>query len=338
MCLPLVVGAQPHKGVKAIKALSSPQVERTVLHATPWTWQHPQNTQSFLQLLSRATPPLGQPRLHKDIVLNTQQRQIWLTNYQKILTDFEQFKKDSFSFLFYQSIPLEKHQLSTEEHRQWLNKMLPLYNRTLNFYLTTNAQDNALQYVLAYMGNAISILDPYLVPVLRLNAQPLIAPFNAQDFFLYSPENTPLGDPSITLDGKKIAIINDDKALLDRFEQLSNMGILFPGTDIHTNGSPFQFLLWFQNVSPKPDIVFTDIQLGQANGYYIAHLLRESGYKGGIIALTSYAETETNARQLKAAGFDGMISLDERYWKMPIFKRITQAAQVYLERKKLDNP
>ena len=112
----------------------------------------------------------------------------------------------------------------------------------------------------------------------------------------------------------------------------SHFGVLFPGAAIHTNGSPSQFLIWFQNVFPKPDIVFTDIQLGAANGYYVAHKLRENGYTGGIIALTSYGETEENARQLKAAGFDGMVSLDERYWKVPFAQRVTQAAQVYLER------
>ena len=326
--------SQPHKGLKAVKALNGPQVQNAVLRAIPQVaWPQSKNTQAFLQLISQPTPPASQPRTHINIVLSAPQRQDWLTNYEKILADFEQFKRNSLSFLFYQSIPLEKRKLSTEETRQWLTQLIPLHSRILKFYLTTNKQDKALNYMLDYIEYGISAVDPYLVPTLRLSTQPLIAPFNAHDFFLYPPEETTLPDPSTVLEGKTIALINDDLSLLEYFEKLANTGILFPGATIHTNGSPMQFLIWFQYTFPKPDIVFTDIQLGQANGYYIAHRLRESGYKGGIIALTSSTEKETYARQLKAAGFDGMISLDDQYYReIPFAQRVTQAAQVYLER------
>ncbi len=264
-------------------------------------------------------------------MLSPLERKTWTADYQKIVADFEKFKNESSTFLFYQSIPLEHRHLSPEETRQWLGQLIPLYDRISAFYLTTQ-QDKALKYALDYVSHALSVIDPYVLPVLQLSTKPLFEHFNAQPFFLYPPQDTPLQDPSVTLDGKIIALINDDISVLKEFEKLARFGVLFPGATIHTNGSPFQFLFWFKNVSPKPDIVFTDIQLGEANGYYIAHQLRENGYTGGIIALTSYAETEENARQLKAAGFDGMVSLDERHWKVPFFQRVTQAAQVYLER------
>lgn len=330
-----MAGAQVPKELKAIKALSGQQVENAVTRAAlrP-TWPQLKSPLTTIQLIAQPTPPAGVPRLHADIVLSTPQHRDWLASYQQILTDFEHLKKESSTFLFYQSIPLEKRQLSTEETRQWLGKMLPLYTRILKFYLTTNAQDKALTYALSYVEQGLSVLDPYLVPTLRLTTQPLIAPFNVQEFFLYPPEGATLEDPSIILDGKKIAIVNDDISLLSHFERLAKVGLLFPGATLHTNGAPLQFLMWFQNTSPQPAIVFTDIQLGDANGYYIAHELRRNGYTGGIIALTSYTETEANARQLKAAGFDGMVSLDERYLKIPFSIRATQAAQVYLQRAK----
>ena len=333
ICLPLIAWSQVSKGLKAVQALSAPSVERAVLRTTPQlAWPNAHKTQSLLQLISRHSPAPGKPWPHSNIVLSAPQRQEWLANYQKILVDFEQFKKESSTFLFYQSIPLEKRKLSSEESRQWLTQMIPLHNQILKFYLTTNKQDKALQYALDYMEQGIALIDPYLLPTLRLDTQPLITPFNAEEFFLRWTQEALLQDPSLLLDGKKIAIINDDYSLLAHFEQLSDWGVLFPGASLHTNGSSMQFLIWFENTFPKPDIVFTDIQLGDANGYYIAHRLRETGYQGGIIALTSYTENEANARQLKAAGFDGMVSLDEQYWKMPFSQRITQAAQVYLKR------
>ena len=332
MCLPLAVWSQPHKGLKTISALGKQSLNNTVIRASTKNWIPTKQTRALGKLICQPTPPLASwLQLHPSLVLTTPQRKEWLNDYKKIMTDFEEFKTKSGTFLFYQSIPLEKRNLSPEETRQWLNKMVPLYLQILEFYQTTQ-HDAALQYALDYVEHAISVVNPYLVSTLRLRTTPRIAPFDAQEFFLYAQPDINLDNSLILLDKKKIVIINDNSSLLDYFEKISRIGILFPGAELYTYGSPAQFLLWFQRTLTKPDIVFTDIQLGDANGYYVAHELRERGYTGGIIALSAYAETEANARQLKAAGFDGMVSLDERYWKMPFVRRVTQAAQVYLKR------
>lgn len=328
--IPLVTAAQPHKGAKLAQALTG-QVEKQLARQALVHYQAPKTRQPVFQLLTQPTPTAKRPLLRDNIVLTTPQREAWQNNYQRILTDFEQFKQKASPFLFYQSLPLEKRQLTSEEGRVWLSDVVPLHDRILSFYLTTR-QDPALQYALDYTEYGISVVDPYLVPVLHMRARPCVKPFNLQEFLLEPPAEGTLPDPSLTLDGKLIAIVNDDKSLLEHFEQLASWGVLFPGAHLHTNGAATQFLLWFNHTSPKPDIVFTDIHLGEANGYYVAHELRDLGYTGGIIALTSYAQTEENARQLKAAGFDGMVSLDERYWKVPFFQRATQAAQIYLLR------
>lgn len=328
LCVPLMAWAQPRKGVGVVKALTG-KLENKV---TRFAAQAISKRTYPISNLVRPTPTSTYPISHDDIVLTASQRQQWVADYEKILFDFEQLKQESLSFLFYQSIPLERRELSTEETRQWLNKMLPLHGQLLAFYLTTR-QDTALKYALDYVEYAISVVDPYLVPALRLNAQPKIAPFNVQEFFLYPDPQIPLQEPGITLEGKHIVIINDDNSLLEHFEHLYNIGVLFPGATLHTQTDALHFLLWMQYARVKPDVVFTDIQLGENNGYYVAHKLRQNGYDGGIIALTSYTETQPYARQLKAGGFDGLVSLDDRYYhKIPFFQRITQAAQLYLER------
>ena len=327
LSLPLTLGAQSYKGFKALAGRLENALTRSAVRFIP------KRTYQLSQLLFRPMPKPSIPVLDSQIVLAAPQRQQWLTDYQKIIADFEQFKEESSSFVFYQSIPLERRKLSAEETRQWLGKILPLHGQLLAFYLTTQ-QDPALKYALDYVEYVIWLVDPYLVSALHLKVQPKIAPFNLQEFLLYPPQDTPLQDPSITLEGKHITIINDDRYLLDYFEHLANIGVLFPGATLHLQGEAMQFLFWLKYTVPTPpDIIFADIQLGENNGYYLAHELRKAGYKGGLIALTSYTETESYARQLKAAGFDGLVSLDDQYYsKIPFPQRLTQAAQLYLER------
>ena len=329
VCLPVTLSAQSYIAKSATIAKTT-QHTLARAAASAAASQH----KLFAELLFRATPDSSNPHLKSSIVLTAQQHQTWLEQYQQLLSKFEQVKKESSPFLLYQSLPLEMREISTEEKRQWLDKLLPLHHQVLSFYLTTR-QDPALKYALDYLRFGIETVDPFLVPALATNTKPLLPDFDAQAFFLYPPENTNLPDPSLVLDEKKIVMINDDTSLLDHFDRLEQLGILFPGAYLHTEGEPLQFLLWMKHTNTRPDVIFTDIQLGESNGFYLAHELRAKGYMGGIIALTSYPETEQNARQFRAAGFDGMVSLDERYYgKVPFAQRITQAAQLYLQQSK----
>ena len=106
ICLPLAVWAQPQAGLRAAKALSTRQVTNAMLRSTPRTaWISLKKNNTLLQLISHTTPPAKIPQLHKNIVLSAPQRQEWLQHYQKILTDFEQFKKESSTFLFIRLSP-----------------------------------------------------------------------------------------------------------------------------------------------------------------------------------------------------------------------------------------
>lgn len=305
-------------------------VLRTLARTNLTAARHPQ---AISHLLLHPTPPrAANPRLNDNLVLTPRQHKDWVANYEQTLQDFEQLKADIHPLLFYQSLPLEAREISTQEKRYWLDKMLPLHHKLLSLYLNT-PQDAALQYALAYLYYGVEMVDSGSATLLTDEIEPFMAPFDPQAFFLY-PADTSLPDPSIQLDGKHILILNDDFSLLRHFEYLAEMGLLFPGATLHTQGDALQFLLWLRYTRIQPDVIFTDIQLGENNGYFVAHELRRSGYTGGIIALTSYTETEKYARQLKTAGFDGLVSLDDRYYgKIPFCQRVTQAAQMYLLQK-----
>ena len=336
ICLPLVAFAQPKKGIRQLLGSNTftdylqRNLERTLARTHFSIKRQPHAISKFILTPAPAVPL--RPILQENLVLSPLQEQDWLTRYHQTLAKFEKFKKEFFPVLYYQSIPLEARELDVQEKRNWLNEILPLYNQALSLYLNTQ-KDPSLKYTLDYLRYAVSMVDPFLVSGLPTVTKPYATPFEPKAFFLYP--QSPLPEPSADLEGKHIAIINDDKSLLEHFEHLSNIGVLFPEATLHTQGDAMQFLLWMQYSGIQPDVVFTDIQLGENNGYYIAWQLREKGYTGGIVALTSYLESEKYARQLAQAGFDGMVSLDDRYYhKIPFFLRITQAAQVYLERNK----
>lgn len=336
LTLPLAAAAQPKKnGLKILHpapetGVANLTVLRTIAQTNLTASRHPQ---AVSNLLLHPTPQCpSTPRLNNNLVLTPQQRKDWIANYRQTLQDFEQLKSEIRPLLFYQSLPLEAREISPQEKRYWLEKIFPLHHKILALYLNAPAEES-LQYALAYLYYGVETVDPNSLTLLTDETEPFMPPFDPQSFFLYPPQE-PLPDPSVQLDGKHILILNDDSSLLDHFEHLSDFGVLFPGATLHLHGDPIQFLLWMKYTPTMPDLIFTDIQLGNGNGYFIAQELRRRGYKGGIIALTSYTETEKYARTLKASGFDGLVSLDSRYYsKIPLCQRLTRAAQMYLLQK-----
>ena len=264
---------------------------------------------------------------------NFSQRAYIYQRYSDVMASFEQAKKDLTSFVYYQSIPSEKESLPPSQGQALLNRVLPLYMDLRN--LDNLLQDPAVQHALTYMQAVLHVINPMLLNTLNnlsLVQEANITQQELRSFCLYPSTNTPFSFPSQYLDGKHIALINDDASILQVLESWHDWGLLLPQTTLKTHGDAILFLLWEANTPHKPDLVFTDIQLGDSTGYYIAYELRRHGYKGGIIALTSYAEDASTMQLLKSQGFDGFISLQPND-KIPLAQRITQAAQVFFQRK-----
>lgn len=336
LILPVVAAAQPKK--QWVKLLSTPTVRPTVrshlLRATAMAnlnaSRHPHVVSNLL--LRQAPARSKRPKLNPDLVLLPKQYKELLSGYAQTLQEFDQLRQEVGPVLFYQSFPLEARNLAAQEKRYWLEKMLPLY-RKLSSLNVNIREDDALKYALEYVHYGVETVDPNSLTLLSDETKPFIVPFDPQTFFLYPPD-TPLPEPSAQLEGKHIFILNDDFSLLRYFDYLAKIGVLFPGATLHSQGDSLQLLLQMEYDNIHPDLIFTDIQLGEHNGYFVAQELRRRGYKGGIIALTSYTETEEYAQKLKAFGFDGLISLDAQYYgKIPFCQRVTQAAQVYFMRK-----
>lgn len=294
---------------------------------------HITRLQPLRPIIFQPIVPLAEPKFVK---ITNAPAPINLQQYHQVLLDAEKLRQGASSFLYYQSQPSQSHPLSVQEKNYWLDKILPLRHRLLTAYHSTE-QDPALSGALDYTTYFACIVDPTLTHVLppKENAKPTREqPSVPENFFLYPQPGAPLPDPFVDLENKLIVIVNDSSSLIDFFEKYYHYGVLFPEAKLSTHSGVSDFLLWYQAADIKPDIVFTDMQLGDSSGRHLAGELRRMGFEGGIIALTSYTETPKMARDLFLGGFDGMVSIAPQYLgKIPVFQRITQAAQVYYQQK-----
>ena len=256
-------------------------------------------------------------------------------HYQEVMDLFAQYKKNVGPALYYHTQPTEWHALSPAEKHALLQQTLPLYHQ-LHGLKQEIETDEALENALALTDISLQWLDPSLRLILQQRELEAREAIRTREFYLYPTENTKLPDPSIQLEGKRIVIINDNISILRFLERDIRLGILFPQAEVTTQGDANHFLNFIDYSAPMPDIIFTDIQLadgGTGSGYYLAYMLRKRGYKGGIIALTSYEEDDITAKKLASQGFDGFISLRAAtLTKAPIAVRLTQAAQIYLQK------
>ena len=291
---------------------------------------HIARLQHLRPIIFKPLAPLAEPKFvyatPADIPAHLQQ-------YRQVLSEAETLRKEAASFLYYQSKPSESRSLSIQEKNYWLNKILPLRRRLLAAYSATR-QDPTLSQALDYTTYFACLIEPSLTHTLAPKGSTSVRGALAvpDNFFLYPQGSLPL--PYIDLAGKLVVMVNDNTSVLDFFEKHYQYGILFPDAKLRRYSSVSEFLLWYQSADPKPDIVFTDIQLDDSTGYHLAGELRRMGFEGGIIALTNYTETEKMARDLSRVGFDGMVSIAPQYLgKIPVSQRITQAAQVYYQQK-----
>lgn len=328
-----LLSAQTLKGIKplarALTIKSTPALQQTIRRAPGLT--NALHRQFINHLLTPSAEPAVFLTIKHTEKLTLEQILPIYQNYEQILAEFNQFKKESIPFLYYQTLPHEFHSLSPAERTHWAHQITSLYAKIMQ--LNHQVEDPSLQEAIIYLKYALQVIDPALLQTLTHMPASGHTSVNLSTFCLYPSAQMPIGNPAVELAGKSMAIVNDNVSILDFFQQFYNFGVLFPHAQLTTHTSAANFLTWMETTSTLPDIIFTDIQLSDGTGYYIAKELREKGYKGGIIALTSYKENQTNAEHLAAQGFDGFISLHNITSKIPV-QRLNQATQIYFNQQK----
>ncbi len=128
--------------------------------------------------------------------------------------------------------------------------------------------------------------------------------------------------------GLRVAVVNDFSFFRKRVTELHRQERLFADGTLRTYASADELLDAVLTRGERYDVIFTDIIIASGGGgYYLASELRQSGYNGVIIALSSYAPEEELGRKMFDRGLDGMISLEggaeyKRGWPADLMQKL----------------
>jgi PAS domain S-box-containing protein len=111
-------------------------------------------------------------------------------------------------------------------------------------------------------------------------------------------------DKALELDGLRVLAVDNDSDARDLIKTILTQY----GAVVETAGSTTQALTFFERTDEwRPELLISDIEMPEADGYQLIRKLREMescrGRRAPAIALTAYARTEDRLRSL-SAGFD----------------------------------
>jgi PAS domain S-box-containing protein len=111
-------------------------------------------------------------------------------------------------------------------------------------------------------------------------------------------------DQALELDGLRVLAVDNDSDARDLIKTILTQY----GAVVETAGSTSQALTFFERLDEwQPELLISDIEMPEADGYQLIRKLREMesrrGRRAPAIALTAYARTEDRLRSL-SAGFD----------------------------------
>ena len=247
-----------------------------------------------------------------------------INRYNLAEKSFEQFRKDMDVFLYYQAKPIERHEITPAERRQWLERLNVLKRQVegLGAYLAPD--DEGFIKMREYITYAYTAVEPALGNVLFI--QPLEPrtdrEFSLEEFCLHNPpEKVSSWVPPISwirnrISSRKlpkelkVAGLNDRYSVLEQMEKSHQGGIFFPNGTIYTYTDATDLLKDIFSGRIRPDVILTDILVSQSGGgYYLASELRVHQYSGAIIAVTAYQEDKEVSLEMFRHGLDGLISL-----------------------------
>jgi PAS domain S-box-containing protein len=123
-------------------------------------------------------------------------------------------------------------------------------------------------------------------------------------FTSHTPHAPDAIDQALELDGLRVLAVDNDSDARDLIKTILTQY----GAVVETAGSTSQALTFFERTEEwLPELLISDIEMPEADGYQLIRELREMeshrGRRAPAIALTAYARTEDRLRSL-SAGFD----------------------------------
>lgn len=260
--------------------------------------------------------------------------------YNRVAQHFKAFKKEADSFLYYQANSSEKRTLHPKEISYWSAQIDDMARELDLICRRVDADDPFLSFADEYLTYARWAVYPHAKDIYFVTPLPPREDriFVQDEFFLHSPVETShrwelassrAKRVSAQLPaGLRVAVVNDFYFFRQRVNELHRKGWLFADGTLETYAGADDLLENMLKKGKQFDVIFTDIIIsGGGGGYYLASELRQRGYNGVIISLSSYPESETLGQEMFERGIDGMIPLkggDEykRGWPADVMQKL----------------
>lgn len=268
----------------------------------------------------------------------------WLTEtaeeYNRVAQRFKAFKKEADTFLYYQANSSEKRTLHPKEISYWSTQIDDMARELDLICRRVDADDPFLSFAEEYLTYARWAVYPHAKDIYFVTPLPPREDrvFVQEEFFLHSPVETSHRWELASSRAKRVsaqlpanlrvAVVNDFRFFRQQVDELHRKGWLFGDGTLKTYAEADELLEDMLKKGKEYDVIFTDIIIsGGSGGYYLASELRQRGYNGVIIALSSYALGEELGRKMFDRGLDGMIHQEggaeyKRGWPADLMQKL----------------
>ena len=341
-------------GVKQIwkKSASQPAVPQILRHARTVqgkilpgskkpVFKHNINLEKYILPKVVSTPVDQLPLLIVNPTSDQWAQAAW--TYLSVMRAFEKFKGEMNVFLYYQSKASERHNLSSAERAVYMEKITQMHTKLAKLRNLIDAEEPAYKAAREYLAYAAETVSPMMRGV--FTGQVLHRSdrtFEENEFFMRAPRTSRTEallaklPPRVQVyqasrnlpKGLRLAVLNDRESLLKTMQQLNKEGVFFPGWSVSAFSNAEELLQTVTKKGEKFDVILCDIIVPGGGGYYVTAMLRENGFNGVIIALSSYGEQKKLGQAMFDKGFDGMISQREGFeygkeWPVQMMKRLS---------------
>lgn len=263
-----------------------------------------------------ATPENRRAIFNEKIASFSDQRQ-----YAEVIEHFNQFKKEADVLLYYQAKPSESRPLEPEETRQWIERIHDIRYQIQQVSNSGISQDETLLRAQQYLNHVLYTVAPGSRPLTlaEKSYQAANRVYNSDEFFLHEPTvscwqqalrrvGISCGPYPQLPEHLNIVIFNDAENFIEDLQQYHQNGQFFPDANVvflNTADEVRQYILHLGNY---PDLILADMNTSNGLvGPALAQELRANGFKGDILALTGFDESQLNGTVLLELGLDGLI-------------------------------
>ena len=252
---------------------------------------------------------------------STEQVQQAVSEYRKIVTDFNAMRREVSTKVFYKTFPNdEPSAMAPQELRQMIIQLSDLQFKINRLRRIVFAKDPALAQMAQWTEQALRQVNPFYMPGLQQRARLDSRVFDRNEFFLKYPNsaNVPEGitpPQRMVPDNLRVAVLNDQPDILNMYRAWADQKRLGAGWSVITYKDTGD-LLNALRAGEMYDLIITDLTVPGGGGYFLTDQVREMNLNIPIIGCSMYTVDKLNAEKMFEQGFDGYIYGDDMFEEM----------------------